>query len=162
VAHRRHRCRRGNSGRLTSADLADPIAGRSIESSPVQNQSDEENLVRGRDAARRRSWEEAFDSFVDAQANGEVFLAADLETWSVASFLLGRLDTALEAMTAAHRAHVDAGRSLDAVRCGFWMSHMLAGRGDIAQAGDGSPAVGGSSERLNPTVGRTTIAICSI
>lgn len=101
----------------------------------MQNQSDEENLVRGRDAARRRSWEEAFDSFVDAQANGEVFLAADLETWSVASFLLGRLDTALEAMTAAHRAHVDAGRSLDAVRCGFWMSHMLAGRGDIAQAG---------------------------
>jgi len=101
----------------------------------VANRSDEGRLVRGRDAARRQSWEETFDAFADAEANGEPFLPTDLETWSVSAYLLGRLDEALDAMTAAHNAHARAGDIEDAVRCGFWMSHMLVGQGDIAQAG---------------------------
>lgn len=101
----------------------------------MANRYDADSLTRGRDAARHRSWEESFEAFSQAAANGERFEPADLETWSVASYLLGHLDTALETMNSAHQAHVSAGRFTEAVRCGFWMSHMLVGRGDIAQAG---------------------------
>lgn len=93
------------------------------------------DLARGREAARRRAWDESFQAFSDAAAAGVPLEPADLETWSTAGYLVGRVDTALEAVIAAHHAHVEAGRTAEAVRCGFWISHMLVGRNELAQAG---------------------------
>lgn len=93
------------------------------------------DLTRGREAARRRAWDESFQAFSDAAAAGASLDPADLETWSTAGYLVGHVDTALEAISAAHQAHVEGGRIRDAARCGFWISHMLVGRGDMAQAG---------------------------
>lgn len=92
-------------------------------------------LSRGREAARKRVWDEAFQAFSDAVDAGLALDAPDLETWSTAAYLTGRVETALDAIVAAHQAHVSAQRVADAVRCGFWISHMLVGRSEIAQAG---------------------------
>jgi ATP/maltotriose-dependent transcriptional regulator MalT len=93
-----------------------------------------EQVARGRAAAERRAWGEAFAAFAAADA-GAVFQAGDLELWGTAAYLLGHVDTAVDALARAFHAHRDSHDLPAAVRCGFWIVFILMGRGDMAQAG---------------------------
>lgn len=49
--------------------------------------------------------------------------------------MIGRDDQYLEALERAHRAHLDAGHALRAVRCAFWISVNLVRRGEMGRGG---------------------------
>jgi tetratricopeptide (TPR) repeat protein len=63
---------------------------------------------RGRDAASRGDWEEAFDLLMDADANG-LAGPADLPVLGEVAYAAGHLDVAIEAWERAHAACVQAG-----------------------------------------------------
>jgi ATP/maltotriose-dependent transcriptional regulator MalT len=87
----------------------------------------------GRDAARRLMWGEAFEAFVKADDVSEMG-TEDLESWSTAAYLLGRVDIAVSARSRAHRAHLERGDLESAVRGAVWIALMLTNKGDMAQA----------------------------
>ena len=49
--------------------------------------------------------------------------------------MLGREDDYFGLLERAHRAHLDAGEALPAVRCAFWIGANLARRGEVGRAG---------------------------
>jgi DNA-binding NarL/FixJ family response regulator len=102
-----------------------------------------------REAAARGDWEAAYRAFeqVDDDFN---WGADDLALWSTAGYLLGRVGTAIDAMSRAHDAHVGRGDAAAAVRCGFWVAFMLLGRGEHAQAGGWLARCGHEAELLPP------------
>jgi len=53
----------------------------------------------------------------------------------MAAYLLGHVDTAVDADARAHQIHLDQRDLQAAVRCGFWAAFKLVNRGDMAQAG---------------------------
>jgi DNA-binding CsgD family transcriptional regulator len=53
---------------------------------------------------------------------------------ATSTFMLGRDDEAIGVLERAHQAYLDAGDSLRAVRCAFWMGMNLAMRGDVGPA----------------------------
>ncbi len=81
----------------------------------------------------RADWDQAFTAFSAADAVSSLD-ADDLQLWGTAAFLLGRVDTAVDAAARAHRSHLDHGDLRAAVRCGFWAAFPLLNRGDVAQA----------------------------
>lgn len=93
----------------------------------------DEQLARARDAFERMAWEDAFEAFSEAESTSSLE-AADLETWASTGYLLGRIDTALDALARAYQTHLDAEDPEDAARTGFWIVFMLMEQGDIAQA----------------------------
>ena len=93
-----------------------------------------DHVARGRTAAQRRAWGDAFAAF--AAADGTAALqAGDLQLWAIAAYLVGQVDTAVEALARAFHAHRDDGDPAAAVRCGFWIFFILTARGDVALAG---------------------------
>lgn len=92
------------------------------------------SAARGRAAADRLAWDEAFREFSDADAAGGLE-PSDLELWATAAYLLGHVDVTVDALTRAHHAFVGAGDAAQGVRSGFWIAFALTNRGDIAQAG---------------------------
>ena len=92
-----------------------------------------DQVARGRAAAERRAWGEVFAAF--AAADAASLQAEDLQSWATAAYLLGHVDTAVDAQARAFQAHRDNGNPAAAVRCGFWISFILTIRGDVAQAG---------------------------
>ncbi|HEX6255426.1 MAG TPA: hypothetical protein VFZ70_06405 [Euzebyales bacterium] len=93
-----------------------------------------QSAARGRAAVERLAWDEAFDAFAAADALAPLH-ADDLQRLATAAFLLGRVDTAVDALIRAFEAHraTDAVRA--ALRCAFWIIFILLGRGDVAQVG---------------------------
>lgn len=95
---------------------------------------DEVDAARGRAAAERADWDGAFAAFSAADATSGLG-ADDLHVWATATYLVGQVDTAVDAEARAHQRHLDRGDVGSAVRCGFWAAFMLIGRGDMGQAG---------------------------
>ncbi len=91
-------------------------------------------LSKGRDAFARSAWAEARAAL--AAADGEASLeGSDLELLANATYMLGEEGESLGLLERAHRAHLDRGEPLAAVRCAFWIGVTLASHGEIAQAG---------------------------
>lgn len=88
--------------------------------------------ARGRAAAGKLAWDEAYAAF--SQADTDALSAEDVQAWATAAYLLGHVDTAVDALARAYRMHLDAGDPCAALRCGFWIIFIQIGRGDVAQA----------------------------
>jgi hypothetical protein len=60
--------------------------------------------------------------------------AEDLELLATAAFMLGRDDDCLSNLKRAYHAYLDAGETMRAVRCAFWVGMNLVLRGEMAPA----------------------------
>jgi DNA-binding CsgD family transcriptional regulator len=90
-------------------------------------------LVRGRDAAGRSEWADAYDAL--SEADGTVALGPpDLELLATAAFLMGHGDDSVDALRRVFQLHLDNGDIDPAVRCAFWLGFQLIGGGDFGQA----------------------------
>lgn len=113
------------------AAISEPMGRRMDERPPG---GDEGHAARGHAAADRADWDEAFAAF--SAAGGVSRLGAeDLHVWATSAYLLGHVDTAVDADARAHQLHLNDGDLQSAVRCGFWAAFRLLSRGDMAQAG---------------------------
>lgn len=87
----------------------------------------------GRAAYSTGAWSEAYESL--ARADRESALAAnDLELLATSAYMLGHEGEYRELLERAHRAHLDAGQEVSALRCAFWIGLTLASHGEIARA----------------------------
>ncbi|HXV33835.1 MAG TPA: helix-turn-helix transcriptional regulator [Gaiellaceae bacterium] len=91
-------------------------------------------LEQGREAYARRAWKESYEQL--SRADGDSPLAAgDLELLAVAAYMLGRDDESRALLERAHHLYVEAGETLRAVRCAFWIGMSLALGGETGPAG---------------------------
>jgi DNA-binding CsgD family transcriptional regulator len=92
-----------------------------------------DDLARAREAYERREWVAAYERLSDV---GDVDLDADdFARLSMAAFLLGRHNDAVQAMQRAYQAHLGRGDLLGAVRCGCWLALVLIHHDELAVAG---------------------------
>lgn len=92
-------------------------------------------LERGREALARAAWREAFQALSEAD-RADPLPARDLEALGRWAYMIGDTATYVAALERAHRAHLDAGEVLAAVRIAFWIGHSLLFRGQsVAAAG---------------------------
>jgi ATP/maltotriose-dependent transcriptional regulator MalT len=87
------------------------------------------DLERGRALCAAGSWLEAHDCLARVDSLG----AEDLERIATAAYMLGRLDEYVDAMTAAHRAHLETGATPRAARCAFWIGMQLLLAGELGR-----------------------------
>jgi DNA-binding CsgD family transcriptional regulator len=94
----------------------------------------EDELERGRAAYERHAWKSAYESLsrVDKAA---LLGAEDLELLATSAYMLGRDNEYLSGLERAHHAYLEAGRTLPAVRCAFWVGINHALRGEMGPAG---------------------------
>jgi DNA-binding NarL/FixJ family response regulator len=92
------------------------------------------DLGRGRDSYAREAWKDAYES-LSAVDQSTPLGAEDLERLATAAYMIGREADYLGVLERAHRAHLDAGRELAAVRCAFWIGVNLARQGEMGRAG---------------------------
>ena len=92
------------------------------------------DLERGRDSYAREAWTDAYESLSAADRSAPLG-AEDVELLSTAAYMIGRETDYLDLLARAHRAYLDAGRELDALRCALWVGVTLASHGDMGQAG---------------------------
>lgn len=91
------------------------------------------DLERGLQAYSASAWSEAYESL--SRADRESPLAADdLGLLGTSAYMLGRESEYLALLERAHRAHLDAGEPLAALRCAFWIAVTLASRGNVGHA----------------------------
>lgn len=93
-----------------------------------------DEIEQGPEAYERRSWKEAYESFHRADRAG-MPAASDLELWAVSAYMLGRDDEAWALLERAHHRHLEAGETLRAVRCAFFIGLNLALRGETGPGG---------------------------
>ena len=91
-------------------------------------------LARGREAARRLAWADAYTALSLADASSSL-PAEDLELLATAAYLLGHVEDCLGALRRAQQLHAEAGESRRAARCAFWLAFHLGSAGELAQAG---------------------------
>jgi DNA-binding CsgD family transcriptional regulator len=91
-------------------------------------------LEHGRTCARQEAWADAYEVLVGARATAELE-ARDLETLARAAYMLGHDEPYVDALEAAHRAHLGVGDVTAAARCAFWIGHSLLFRGQGTLAG---------------------------
>jgi tetratricopeptide (TPR) repeat protein len=90
-------------------------------------------LARGREAAGRLAWADAFTAL--SLADRSTPLAGDdLELLAIAAYLLGRVEDCLRALQRAQRLHAERGDRRRAARCAFWLAFHLINQGEHAQA----------------------------
>ena len=76
---------------------------------------------------------EAYESL--SRADRESSLAPDdLALLATCAYMIGREGEYRELLERAHRAHLDAGEELAALRCAFWIGVTLASHGEIGRA----------------------------
>ena len=92
------------------------------------------DLERGRDAYARDAWTEAYESLSAADRSAPLG-AEDVERLSTAAYMIGREADYFDLLARAHRAYLDAGQELDALRCALWVGVTLASHGDMGRAG---------------------------
>jgi DNA-binding CsgD family transcriptional regulator len=93
-----------------------------------------DDLQRGRTAYERREWKDAHEALTHADKAARLG-AEDLELLATSAFMLGRDDEYLSVLERAHHAHLEAGQTLPAVRCAFWVGINYALRGEMGPAG---------------------------
>jgi hypothetical protein len=91
-------------------------------------------LVRGREAAGRLAWADAYAALSLADQSSSL-AAEDLELLATAAYLLGHVEDCLGALQRAQQLHSEAGESRRAARCAFWLAFHLGSAGEPAQAG---------------------------
>ena len=91
-------------------------------------------LERGRESYAGQAWMDAYESLSAADRSDELG-AEDLELLATAAYMIGRENDYLALLERAHRAHLDAGEALAAVRCAFWVGVNLARQGEMGRAG---------------------------
>jgi DNA-binding CsgD family transcriptional regulator len=92
------------------------------------------DLERGREAHDREAWTEAYEALTAADALAPLG-AEDVERLSTAAYMIGREGDYFDLLARAHRAYLEAGRELDALRCALWVGITLASHGDMGRAG---------------------------
>ena len=92
-----------------------------------------DDLARAREAYERREWVTAYDALSDL--DHAALDADDFARLSMTAYLLGRKNDCVQAMQRAFQAHLDAGETLAAVRCGFWLAMVLLTSGEAAVGG---------------------------
>jgi DNA-binding CsgD family transcriptional regulator len=90
-------------------------------------------LQRGRALYGQRAWLDAHDAFSQADRASPLG-ADDLELLATCAYMTGREEDHIGALESAHQAHLDAGESLRALRCAFWIGINLLLRGEMARA----------------------------
>jgi ATP/maltotriose-dependent transcriptional regulator MalT len=90
-------------------------------------------LVRGREAAGRLAWADAYTALSLADRSSSL-ATEDLELLATAAYLLGRVEDCLRALQRAQQLHAERGDLRRAARCGFWLAFHLINQGELAQA----------------------------
>ena len=91
-------------------------------------------LVRGREAAGRLAWADAYAALSLADQSSSL-AAEDLELLATAAYLLGHVEDCLRALQRAQQLHAEAGDPRRAARCALWLAFHLGNAGELAQAG---------------------------
>ncbi|HEX6194458.1 MAG TPA: LuxR C-terminal-related transcriptional regulator [Jiangellaceae bacterium] len=91
-------------------------------------------LARGRRAAERLAWAEAYESL--SRAGRDMTLPPDdHEMLATAAYLTGQIDGCRHALQRASEGYAAAGDGARAARCLFWLGFIMFTQGDVAQAG---------------------------
>jgi DNA-binding NarL/FixJ family response regulator len=90
-------------------------------------------LARGRDAAGRLAWADAYAALSLADRSSSLD-GEDLELLATAAYLLGRVEDCLRALRRAQQLHADRGDLRRAARCAFWLGFHLINQRELAQA----------------------------
>lgn len=85
-------------------------------------------LERGREAYERHAWLDAREALSRAGA-AEPLSAEDLERLAVASYMVGRDEDFVAALERCHALRQEAGETLPAARCAFWIGINVITRG---------------------------------
>jgi DNA-binding CsgD family transcriptional regulator len=91
-------------------------------------------LVRGREAAGRLAWADAYAALSLADQSSSLAVE-DLELLATAAYLLGHVEDCLGALQRAQQLHAEAGDPRRAARCALWLAFHLGNAGELAQAG---------------------------
>ena len=91
-------------------------------------------LVRGREAAGRLAWADAYAALSLADQSSSL-AAEDLELLGTAAYLRGHVEDCLRALQRAQQLHTEAGAPRRAARCALWLAFHLGNAGELAQAG---------------------------
>jgi DNA-binding CsgD family transcriptional regulator len=94
----------------------------------------EDALARGREAAERLAWADAYAELSLADQSSSL-AAEDLELLGTAAYLLGRVEDCLGALQRAQQLYAEAGDLRRAARCALWLAFHLGSAGELAQAG---------------------------
>ncbi len=109
-------------------------------------------LERGRLAYAGRAWLDAYTALSKADQTAPLG-ADDLELLAMSASMVGRMDELLRLLERAHDACVDAGATLRAARCAFWLGMNLALRGEVGSAGGWL----GRAQRLVESAGQESV-----
>src|SRR5918995_634120 len=90
-------------------------------------------LARGREAARRLAWADAYTALSLADRSSSL-AGEDLELLATAAYLLGRVEDCLRALQRAQQFHAERDDPRGAARCAFWVVFHLINKGELAQA----------------------------
>jgi DNA-binding NarL/FixJ family response regulator len=82
-------------------------------------------LDRGRESYAAHEWQDAYEAFCDADRTAPLG-PGDLDLLATSAYMVGRDEEWARHLERAHRAYLDAGEPLRAVRCAFWLSLNLA------------------------------------
>ena len=89
-------------------------------------------LAEGRRCCEKKAWADAFESLT--LADGQAPLAVeDLERLAMSAYLIGRDDDYLKTLDRAHGAYLDAGETIRAARCAFWLGLSLLLKGETGR-----------------------------
>jgi hypothetical protein len=94
-----------------------------------------DNLERARQASAALDWIVAAENFGQADGAGTELSAADLESWAIALYMLGRVNSAVVPLSRAFQGLVSAEHLEEAARIGYWIAFMLLETRELAQAG---------------------------
>lgn len=93
----------------------------------------EGELARGREAAGRLAWADAYTALSLADRSSPL-AGEDLELLATAAYLLGRVEESLQALQRAQQIHAEGGDLRRAARCAFWLWFHLINQEELAQA----------------------------
>ncbi|HKP63584.1 MAG TPA: LuxR C-terminal-related transcriptional regulator [Polyangiales bacterium] len=94
--------------------------------------SERDALERARRSYTARAWADAYTAYAIADRQAALSLA-DLQCWVLSTQLIGRDEEMLELSERLHRAQLDAGETLAAVRSAFWAGFRLNAMGERAR-----------------------------
>jgi DNA-binding CsgD family transcriptional regulator/tetratricopeptide (TPR) repeat protein len=96
-------------------------------------QREHDELERGRESYARRAWLHSYAEL--SVADQAVPLGAeDIERLATSAYMLGRDDEHLGGLERAHQVYLDAGETLRAARCAFWVGMHLSVAGEMGRA----------------------------
>jgi DNA-binding CsgD family transcriptional regulator len=94
----------------------------------------EDDRERGRTAYEQRAWKGAYEAYSRADRVAPLG-GDDLELFATSAYMLGLDDEYLSLLERAHHAHLEAGETLRAFKCAFWVGINHALRGEMGPAG---------------------------